>query len=88
MKRARRARKKNSSSPTATPLSWRSINPLRFIFYHPRSADFEEKVGSANRLVERGLFNYSPDRNSPIKTSLYGVDVSSFLPYPGREFLC
>ena len=39
--------------------------------------------------VERGLFNYSPDRISPIKTSLYGVYyVSSFLPYPGREFLC
>ena len=38
--------------------------------------------------VERGLFNYSPDRMSPIKPSLYGVYASSFfLPYPGREFL-
>ena len=25
-------------------LSWRSINPLRFIFYHLRSTDFEEKI--------------------------------------------
>ena len=31
-------------SPTTTPLRWRSINPLRFIFYHPRSTDFEEKI--------------------------------------------
>ena len=33
-----------SSSPTTTPLHWRSINPLRFIFYHPRLTDFEEKI--------------------------------------------
>ena len=25
-----------------TPLHWRSINTLRFIFYHPRRTDFEE----------------------------------------------
>ena len=30
-------RRKNSSSPTTTPLCWWSINPLQFIFYHPRS---------------------------------------------------
>ena len=45
------ARKKNkqhflhfrlfSSSPTTTTLRWRSINPLRFIFYHQRPMDFE-----------------------------------------------
>ena len=35
--------KKFSSSPTTTPLRWRSINPLPSIFYHPRSTDFEEK---------------------------------------------
>ena len=29
-------------SPTTIPLRWRSINPLRFIFYHP--TDFEEKI--------------------------------------------
>ena len=33
-----------SSSPTTTPLHWRSINPLRFIFYHLRLTDFEEKI--------------------------------------------
>ena len=33
-----------SSSPTPTPLRWRSINPLRFIFYNARSTDFEEKI--------------------------------------------
>ena len=27
-----------------TPLDWRSINPLRFIFYHPCSADFENEI--------------------------------------------
>ena len=27
-----------------TPLHWRSINPLRFIFYHPRSVDFEKEI--------------------------------------------
>ena len=45
---ARSARKKNierlfSSSPSTTPLCWWSINLQRFIFYHPRSTDFEEK---------------------------------------------
>ena len=29
-------------SPTTIPLRWRSINALRFIFYHP--TDFEEKI--------------------------------------------
>ena len=33
--------KKVSSSPTSTPLRWRSINPLLFIFYHLRLTDFE-----------------------------------------------
>ena len=33
-----------SSSPTTTPLRWWSINPPRFMFYHARSTDFEEKV--------------------------------------------
>ena len=45
--RARRARKKTkerSSSPTTTRLCCQSIHPLRFIFYHPRSMDFEEKI--------------------------------------------
>ena len=42
-------------------------------------------LGVTNKV---GLFNYSPDRIIPIKPSLYGVYVSSFLPYPGREFLC
>ena len=27
-----------------TPLHWRSVNPLRFIFYHPRSTDFEKEI--------------------------------------------
>ena len=26
------------------PVRWRSINPLRIIFYHTRSTDFEEKI--------------------------------------------
>ena len=39
-------------------------------------------------IVEYGLFSYSPDRIIPIKPSLYGVYVSSFVPYPVREFLC
>ena len=30
--------------PNPTPLRWRSINPLRFIFYHARSTVFEEKI--------------------------------------------
>ena len=29
-----------------TPLHWRSKNPLRFISYHPRSADFEKEIES------------------------------------------
>ena len=32
------------SSSTTTSLHWRSINPPRFIFYHVRSTDFEEKI--------------------------------------------
>ena len=27
-----------------TPLHWRSVNPLRFILYHPRSTDFEKEI--------------------------------------------
>ena len=45
-------------------------------------------VNTCKYEVERGLFNYSPDRISPIKPSLYGVYMSYFLLYPGREFLC
>ena len=30
--------------PTTAPLHWLSINPLRFIFYHPHSTDFEENI--------------------------------------------
>ena len=48
---------------------------------------WRENRVSVNRLVEHGLFNYSLDRVSPIKKSLYEVYVSSFLPYRGREFL-
>ena len=33
-----------SSSPTPTPLRWRSINPLRLVVYHARLTDFEEKL--------------------------------------------
>ena len=36
-----------SSSPTPTPLRWRSINLPRFIFYHVCSTDFEEKIGGS-----------------------------------------
>ena len=48
--RARSANKKNKERPsifffpTTNPLSWRSINPLRFIFYQPRSTNFEGKI--------------------------------------------
>ena len=41
-----------SSSPTTTPLRWRSINPLRFIFYHPGSTDFEEKIKAREQARE------------------------------------
>ena len=58
--RAWSARKKNRlffSSPTPTPLRWRSINPLRFIFHHARSTDVEEKIGgSVNRLKKVDKF--------------------------------
>ena len=33
-----------SSPPSTTPFRWPSINPLRFILYHPGSTDFEEKI--------------------------------------------
>ena len=55
--------------PPPTPLRWRSINPPRFIFYHARSTDFEEKIEGLwtgyyrarellgwNSLFLRGLF--------------------------------
>ena len=50
----RRGRERNlsSSSPTTTPLRWRSINPLRFIFYHPGSTDFEEKIKAREQARE------------------------------------
>ena len=35
-------------------------------------------VNTCQYKVERGLFNYSPDRISPIKPSLYGVYMSYF----------
>ena len=43
-RRAPQQSKRTRTSPTTTPLRWRSINPLRFKFYHPRSTDFEEKI--------------------------------------------
>ena len=64
-------------------------SPAVYILSPALDGLWRENRGSVNRPVEGGLFNYSPDRISPIKTSLYGVYyVSSFLPYPGREFLC
>ena len=53
-KRARTSveREKDSSSSTPTPSCWRSINPLRFIFYHARST-WRESRGSVNRLLAR-----------------------------------
>ena len=33
-----------SEASARTPLRRRSINPLWFIFYHPRSKNFEEKM--------------------------------------------
>ena len=33
-----------SEANPRTLLRWRSINPLWFIFYHPSSTDFEEKM--------------------------------------------
>ena len=50
LERARSAREKNKERssifffPPTNPLRWRSINPLRFIFYHSRSTDFEENL--------------------------------------------
>ena len=35
-------------------------------------------VNTCKYKVERGLLNYSPDRISPIKPSLYGVYVGYF----------
>ena len=43
-RRAPQQSKRARTSPTTTPLRWRSINPLRFKFYHPRSTDFEENI--------------------------------------------
>ena len=37
---------------TPTPLHWRSINPRRFTFYHPRfNGLWRESKGSVNRLL-------------------------------------
>ena len=56
-----RARKKNSSSPTATLLRWRSIIPC----LSPALDElWRENRVSVNRLVEHGLFSYSLDRVS------------------------
>ena len=65
-KRSERAR--TSAERDTTPLRWRPINPLRFIFYHSRSTDFKEKKkarvvdsayergGDARRLAQRCKF--------------------------------
>ena len=42
-------------------------------------------LGAVNK-VERDLFNYSTDRISPIKPSLYGVYVTSFCRIPVENF--
>ena len=63
-------------------------SPAVYILSPALDGLWRENRVSVNRLVERGLFNYSLDRVSLIKTSLYGVYVSSFLLYRGREFLC
>ena len=41
---ARLRAKRVRENKRTTPLRWRSITPLQFIFYHPRSTDFEEKI--------------------------------------------
>ena len=86
---ARSARKKKFFFPQRYPLPL-AVNKSAAAYILSPALDelWRENRGFVNRLVERGLFNYSPDRISPIKTSLYGVYVSSFLPCPGREFLC
>ena len=47
--------------PHPTPLRWRSINPPRFIFYHARSTDFEEKIeglsGAPNENIVQNHLN-------------------------------
>ena len=43
--RARENERGTRQKDTTTALRWRSINLLRFIFYLPRSTDFEEKSG-------------------------------------------
>ena len=51
--------------PTTTLLRWRSINPLRFIFYHPRSTHFQEKI--------EGLWTGYPQCLS--KSGIYGSHI-------------
>ena len=48
--------------------------------------NFHPTIKFTVNIVERGLFNYSPDRIIPIKPSLYGVDVNSFLGIPVENF--
>ena len=90
---AKRAREKEreavlfSSSPTTTPFHWRSINPLRFIFYHPRLTDFEEKnrrsvnrlrkILSSHHLLEKSFFSkISIGASERIKKSTHAVSPS------------
>ena len=78
-----------SSSPTTTPLHWRSINPLRFIFYHPRLTDFEEKIEglwtgsekkfflSSHHLLEKSFFSkISIGASERIQKSTHAVSPS------------
>ena len=81
------------------PLRWRSMNPLRFIFYHPRSTVFEEKIenkGSVNRLtltiVKHFLVHYSSSRlciSSTVTLQRIYVNrpASDIFPFLGQKAL-
>ena len=43
-----------------TPLDWRLINPLRFIFYHLRSTNFEEAIAKTERFLDFSKPYHSP----------------------------
>ena len=65
--------------PPLPPLRWRPINPLRFIFYHPRSTYFQEKIEG----LWTGYIALGP--KPPLVTQIARTGLGTMLPIQQQQ---
>ena len=65
--------------PPLPPLRWRPINPLRYIFYHPRSTYFEEKIEG----LWTGYIALGP--KPPLVTQIARTGLGTMLPIQQQQ---